>query len=236
MMNASTAAIMFALETDDGLEFLRLWSVGEFDDLRRGWPDAPEEVFIGADPLHPQTKARSTACPHFGTPHSHAEQHAAVDMVLFCPRCHTQHIDAPEPSMLAADAVMFGGDWPDRWTNPPHRSHLCAKCGCVWRPADVATNGVAAVKTTGKADTPLAEQHAATEEKYHELLYAVGNKYPDETRHETALRYIRGAEQHAARVPDMLVVSMAASSQYAMGWNDCRAEMLAAPTPPAQPQ
>jgi hypothetical protein len=27
-----------------------------------------------------------------------------------------------------------------------------------------------------------------------ELLYAVGKKYPDETRHETALRYIRQAE------------------------------------------
>jgi hypothetical protein len=30
--------------------------------------------------------------------------------------------------------------------------------------------------------------------KYHELLYAVGNKYEGETRHETALRYIRQAE------------------------------------------
>lgn len=32
------------------------------------------------------------------------------------------------------------------------------------------------------------------EAKYHELLYAVGNKYPDETRHETALRRIRNGE------------------------------------------
>jgi len=29
---------------------------------------------------------------------------------------------------------------------------------------------------------------------YHELLFAVSNKYPDETRHQTALRYIRLAE------------------------------------------
>jgi hypothetical protein len=29
---------------------------------------------------------------------------------------------------------------------------------------------------------------------YEELLYAVGNKYPGESRHETALRYIRQAE------------------------------------------
>jgi hypothetical protein len=31
--------------------------------------------------------------------------------------------------------------------------------------------------------------------KYNELLYAVGNKYPGESRHETALRYIRRAEE-----------------------------------------
>ncbi len=32
------------------------------------------------------------------------------------------------------------------------------------------------------------------ETKYHELLYAVGQKYPGESRHETALRYIKEAE------------------------------------------
>lgn len=31
--------------------------------------------------------------------------------------------------------------------------------------------------------------------KYNELLYAVAKKYPGETRHETALRYIREREQ-----------------------------------------
>lgn len=40
---------------------------------------------------------------------------------------------------------------------------------------------------------------------YFELLYAVGNKYPGESRHDTALRYIRKAEQSsdvaAAGVP-----------------------------------
>ena len=30
--------------------------------------------------------------------------------------------------------------------------------------------------------------------KYNELLFSVGNKFPNETRHETALRYIREAE------------------------------------------
>ena len=31
-------------------------------------------------------------------------------------------------------------------------------------------------------------------DKYNELLYAVESKYADETRHETALRYIKDAE------------------------------------------
>lgn len=73
-----------------------------------------------------------------------------IDMVLHCPACGLQHIDRPE-----AD-----GNWtipmPGAWTNPPHRSHLCAGCGHVWRPADVPTNGVAAVQTRGKADSPIA--------------------------------------------------------------------------------
>lgn len=40
------------------------------------------------------------------------------------------------------------------------------------------------------------EQHAELQRKYDELLYAVGNKYPGETRHQTALRYIQQAETH----------------------------------------
>ena len=49
----AVAAIQFALEThnDDGLHFLRLWNEGEFDLLRREWPEAPEDIYIGADPL-----------------------------------------------------------------------------------------------------------------------------------------------------------------------------------------
>lgn len=53
--NAAVAAILFALETDKGLQFLRCWNEGNFDAIRREWPEAPENVFIGADPLHPKT-------------------------------------------------------------------------------------------------------------------------------------------------------------------------------------
>ena len=75
-----------------------------------------------------------------------------IDMILHCPECHTQHIDAPEH--LAGDYMK---EMPPKWTNPPHRSHLCHRCGHIWRPADVPTNGVAAIKTRGKHDTTNKE-------------------------------------------------------------------------------
>lgn len=59
-----------------------------------------------------------------------------IDMVLHCPACGLQHIDEATAA----------------WPNPPHRSHLCHGCGHVWRPADVPTNGVKAVKTKGQRD------------------------------------------------------------------------------------
>jgi len=73
----------------------------------------------------------------------------SIDMVLYCPACGTQHIDAPD----------------EDWANPPHRSHLCAACGHTWRPADVATNGVAAIKTKGRHDSaPVAAQLRVTDQ------------------------------------------------------------------------
>lgn len=50
--SASQAAIQFTLETDEGMAFLRCWNQGDFGAIRDEWPEAPEEVFIGADPLH----------------------------------------------------------------------------------------------------------------------------------------------------------------------------------------
>lgn len=76
-------------------------------------------------------------------------------MVLHCPSCHTQHIDAPELHHL--DAMLERNGLPGApdasWSNPPHRSHLCGQCGTIWRPADVCTNGVASTTTRGKSDT-----------------------------------------------------------------------------------
>lgn len=96
-----------------------------------------------------------------------------VPMILWCPRCAVQHIDAaedhkPECNALQKPEVIQTNSGPmavgphkiedpctcDRWTNPPHRSHLCAYCGHVWRPADVPTNGVREILTVGEKDNP----------------------------------------------------------------------------------
>jgi hypothetical protein len=50
------------------------------------------------------------------------------------------------------------------------------------------------------ADTELKQLKAdrdALRDLYNELLFSVGNKYPNETRHQTALRYITQAETTA---------------------------------------
>lgn len=81
-----------------------------------------------------------------------------IDMVLHCPKCGMQHVDAPDDPFYGGMSDASG--FHPRWENPPHRSHLCHTCGHIWRPADVPTNGVWAVKTKGKADSPLAAPQA----------------------------------------------------------------------------
>lgn len=82
---------------------------------------------------------------------AHPPSGEPIPMVLHCPECGLQHIDAPEWA-FGSDKVFAADEKP--WTNPPHRSHLCAGCGHIWRPADVATVGVHSIQTSGKADSP----------------------------------------------------------------------------------
>ncbi|AJY27769.1 ead/Ea22-like family protein [Burkholderia thailandensis 34] len=53
---ASVAAIQYALDAEEGFEWLSLWNEGEFERCRRDWPDAPDDCYIGADPMHPETQ------------------------------------------------------------------------------------------------------------------------------------------------------------------------------------
>lgn len=107
-------------------------------------------------------------------------QPAPIDMVLHCPACGLQHIDAPDAWRPGSDPL---------WDNPPHRSHLCHGCGHIWRPADVPTNGMEAVKTRGKADSPIAARAPADS-----VTAPVGQPYgivdPDYARVFTQARII----------------------------------------------
>lgn len=79
-----------------------------------------------------------------------------IPMILWCPNCGTQHIDAPEPHkpdcVLVRHPAMEVVCSCGAWQNPPHRSHRCHKCSWIWRPADVPTTGVAEIETRGKQD------------------------------------------------------------------------------------
>ena len=93
------------------------------------------------------------------------KENAPIDMLLHCPRCHVQHVDVPKSCDMGRGCDAVGVCYaeahgePERctaWTNRPHRSHLCADCGYIWRPADVPTNGVTEIKTKGKDDSKVA--------------------------------------------------------------------------------
>jgi len=125
-----------------------------------------------------------------------ASGEAPIDMVLHCPACGMQHIDAPE-KVSEARPVLYG----DAWLNPPHRSHLCHGCGHIWRPADVPTNGVAAVKTKGKADSPI-----------------VTPAEPDAARVEAEARYRLLAAGEPIRADDEFIADDGVTWQRPVGW------------------
>lgn len=76
-----------------------------------------------------------------------------IPMLLFCPECGKQHIDAPEPHVEGCVSFVAPGDCDcNHWANLPHKSHKCHGCGCIWRPCDVPTIGVQRV-SIGQHDT-----------------------------------------------------------------------------------
>lgn len=77
-----------------------------------------------------------------------------LPMILHCPACGLQHVDAPEAQSMPDFDPRYVVPVGPAWTNPPHKSHLCAGCGHVWRPCDVPTTGVQAISTKGKDDSP----------------------------------------------------------------------------------
>lgn len=111
--------------------------------------------------MNNSNSASEAGKPHRDVPGVEAETNAElranpIDMLLFCPQCAEQHVDDSQPEK--------------EWDNPPHRSHECQFCGYVWRPADVATNGVAQIKTGGKRDGSARPRYFKTAKDFEDAL------------------------------------------------------------------
>jgi hypothetical protein len=98
-------------------------TMGDYDAVGREAPDGEWVKYEDAKTIEDKLSALSNPIP----------------MVLHCPACGTQHIDAAEPDK--------------GWDNPPHKSHLCHGCGAIWRPAGVPTTGVGSLDRLGEHDT-----------------------------------------------------------------------------------
>lgn len=145
-----------------------------------------------------------------GKPWIAAHEVAPINMLLFCPRCGEQHIDAPETFTPVGRCECAGPDeceacasnraaFEESWQNPPHRSHLCHTCGTIWRPADVPTNGVASIETRGKADTwTSADAAAAPADEPSELEQVVACLGDDAATLRDADEYIEMADNMEA--------------------------------------
>lgn len=100
--------------------------------------------------------AETITCPILIDPETLWSYLSPVPMILPCPSCKTLHIDKPDSEVPDAYCkTIASGDCisndprcihqinpKPRWTNPPHKTHLCRNCGAKWRPANVPTVGV----------------------------------------------------------------------------------------------
>ena len=93
-------------------------------------PEEWERIRLtGTDLGEPEQKLRQLPFVEFIAEVQRDAVTPPIPMILYCPLCNHQHVDKPEPDT--------------GWMNPPHRTHLCAKCKALFRPANVATTGVA---------------------------------------------------------------------------------------------
>lgn len=132
-----------------------------------------------------------------------------IDMVLHCPKCGKQHIDK-ESKLIEIVHQLSGTVVDEVWSHPPHCSHLCYGCGHIWRPADVPTHGVAAVKTKGKGDSPIAQP-----------AQAQGEPVAPSASHEEATR-LADAFERSADWLELGTLSGPSNSQKYVGTADFR--------------
>ncbi|MBA9846612.1 hypothetical protein DEE93_16850 [Ralstonia pickettii] len=104
---AATAAIQFAVKTDDGIEFLRCWQEGDFAAIRRDWPDAPPGVFEGVE--HPRLSSDAGKDSRATWANQHIDMRALGELLLEAAR-HPHRgggmvISAPGVLTIAARAL-----------------------------------------------------------------------------------------------------------------------------------
>lgn len=117
-----------------------------------GFYEAKVPTFRDGPPVH-ELESAVTAEECTGYVNTIHALSKPVDMVLYCPKCGTQHIDE------ADNAFIDKGDGIKAWGNPPHKTHLCACCSHKWRPSDTPTNGVQCTASGKDADTlPLISE------------------------------------------------------------------------------
>lgn len=143
--------------------FLRLWDALQIHDINKAISDIrsiqmPDSITVTGGTLVPEGRAFVKGEEIVII--DGAGNHVPVPMILWCPACGSQHVDKEEEHKPDCMSLKIGPEPDathcncDRWTNPPHRSHLCAACGHVWRPSDVRTVGVAEIASQGSRDTP----------------------------------------------------------------------------------
>lgn len=105
------------------------------------------------------------------------------EQVISCPLCKG-HGRVSRPEHVPADVEV----WVDNNT-----SHVCHRC---------KGNGYIIVDL--KPHRALAEdkQDSTLQERYNNLVFSVRRKFPNESRYETALRYIREAEENCGPMED----------------------------------
>ena len=73
-IHPAIAAIEFALtQGPECRAFLESWLHGDFPEIRRDWPEAPDAVFVGADPMHPGTRISPDLETNSATTGAHAQ-------------------------------------------------------------------------------------------------------------------------------------------------------------------
>ncbi len=165
---------------------------GAFDCYANAGPDEPMFVLLARDPFAPilvrlWADLRAQAA---GNPSKVAEARACADAMERFRSQQTREVAPP-----AADAPRAPLDeqleYLPRYNPAENERELTSM-------HEDAYGEFLRYKDVQKliADAPRAEPpQQSIESKYYELLYAVAQKFPGESRHETALRYIRMVEQ-----------------------------------------